>query len=606
MPSGPLCTICAPIGGLAGILRENGILTPMSAALGGRGATLRRVLAAIVCLLVAAGAYVGATGLLGSLYDFRSPMSTVPEQAAAPLGAAAPAQSRRVVAVLVDGLRVDTAADIATMPFLAELRARGASATMGVRTPSYSVPGWTVLMTGAWTELHGGLAMNPPDVSAAPAWVEDSIFRAAHDAGLRTGVSGTDWFAPLIPTADLTTCFFVHEETDAADQASTDAAIRMIEGDQVDFLLLHLNEVDHAGHYSGGGDSAGWRAAASKADARLRAVASSLDLTRDTLVVFSDHGHLDQGGHGGPEDVVVRSPLVLAGSGVRAGATIGNASAATRDPMTIDAAQTDLAPTLAALLGTRVLRAAQGQALTGLLTMDSAATDSLHQAQATQQNDLLRRYAAAIGVSPGAPGTAVTPIDPANPTAAYQAALSALRADRLGSERLARLWPATIVLLVAMLSVALWWRRNPRRVRWALAGAAAYLVVFHGYYWGLARRTYSLSSVLSATEIIVATATATTLGLLAAWFVAFLGERPGRRGSAGTVAGVGYAVLLTLAVPVLVGVVLGGWTVTWMLPDALPMFLQFFSQLQGLVLALLTLVIGGIALLVGHGRRVSV
>ncbi len=606
MPSGPLCTICAPIGGLAGILRENGILTPMSAALGGRGATLRRVLAAIVCLLVAAGAYVGATGLLGSLYDFRSPMSTVPEQAAAPLGAAAPAQSRRVVAVLVDGLRVDTAADIATMPFLAELRARGASATMGVRTPSYSVPGWTVLMTGAWTELHGGLAMNPPDVSAAPAWVEDSIFRAAHDAGLRTGVSGTDWFAPLIPTADLTTSFFVHEETDAADQASTDAAIRMIEGDQVDFLLLHLNEVDHAGHYSGGGDSAGWRSAASKADARLRAVASSLDLTRDTLVVFSDHGHLDQGGHGGPEDIVVRSPLVLAGSGVRAGATIRNASAATRDPMTIDAAQTDLAPTLAALLGTRVLRAAQGQALTGLLTMDSAATDSLHQAQATQQNDLLRRYAAAIGVSPGAPGTAVTPIDPANPTAAYQAALSALRADRLGSERLARLWPATIVLLVAMLSVALWWRRNPRRVRWALAGGAAYLVVFHGYYWGLARRTYSLSSVLSATEIIVATATATTLGLLAAWFVALLGERPGRRGSAGTIAGVGYAVLLTLAVPVLVGVVLGGWTVTWMLPDALPMFLQFFSQLQGLVLALLTLVIGGIALLVGHGRRVSV
>ena len=206
-----------------------------------------------------------------------------------------------------------------------------------------------------------------------------------------------------------------------------------------------------------------------------------------------------------------------------------------------------------------------------------------------RQNNLLRRYAAAIGVSPGTTGTAVTPVDPANPTAAYQAALTALRADRLGSERLARLWPAAIVLIAALLSVVVWWRRNPRRVGWALAGGAAYLVVFHGYYWGLSRRTYSLSSVLSATEIIVATASATALGLVAAWLVALLGERPGRRGSAGTIAGVGYAVLLTLAVPVLVGVVLGGWTVTWMLPDALPMFLQFFSQLQGLVLALLTL-----------------
>ena len=176
-----------------------------------------------------------------------------------------------------------------------------------------------------------------------------------------------------------------------------------------------------------------------------------------------------------------------------------------------------------------------------------------------------------------------------------------MRADRLGSERLARLWPAAIVLIAALLSLVVWWRRNPRRVGWALAGGAAYLVVFHGYYWGLSRRTYSLSSVLSATEIIVATASATALGLVAAWLVALLGERPGRRGSAGTIAGVGYAVLLTLAVPVLVGVVLGGWTVTWMLPDALPMFLQFFSQLQGLVLALLALVIGGIALLVGRG-----
>ena len=234
----------------------------------------------------------------------------------------------------------------------------------------------------ALVELHGGLAMNPPDVAAAPAWVEDSIFHAAHDAGLRTGVSGTDWFAPLIPKADLTTSFFVHDETDAADQASTDAAVRMIEGDQVDFLLVHLNEVDHAGHHSGGGASPAWRAAATKADARLRAIAGALDLTRDTLVVFSDHGHLDQGGHGGPEDIVVRSPLVLAGSGVRAGATVGSASAAPRDPMTIDAAQADLAPTLAALLGTRVLRAAQGQALTSLLTMDASATDTLHQAQA--------------------------------------------------------------------------------------------------------------------------------------------------------------------------------------------------------------------------------
>jgi len=563
-------------------------------------AGVRRVIAGAICVVVAAASFSGAIGLFGSLFDYRSPMRTVPAvPTSGPATGPTSALSRRVVAVLVDGLRVDTAADATTMPFLADLRSRGAAATMGVRTPSYSVPGWTVLMTGAWTEVHGGLAMNPPVVAEAPAWSEDSVFRAAHDAGLRTGVSGTDWFTPLIPPTDLTTSFFVHEETDAADQASTDAAVRMIGGDQVDFLLVHLNEVDHAGHHSGGGTSPAWRAAATKADARLRAIAGALDLSRDTLVVFSDHGHLDQGGHGGPEDIVVRSPLVLAGSGVRAGASAGGGSATARDPMVIDAQQTDLAPTLAVLLGTRVLGAAQGQALTGLLTLDSTATETLHAAQAVQQEHVISRYATAIGTS--VPAVAA---DATNPTGAAQAALAAIRADRIASERTARLWPALGVGVVLLLALGLWWRHNPRRARWAVAGAAAYLVVFHAHYWGLSHRTYSLSSVAGPTDVILATATATALGLLAAWVVALVGERPGRRGAAGTLAGVGYAVGLALAVPVLVGFVLNGWTVTWMLPDALPLFLQFFHELQGLVVALLTLVAGLVALALARARQV--
>ncbi len=214
---------------------------------------------ALVCLVVAAGSYLGATGLLESLYAYRSPLpATIGPQAvttAAPTTPATPRLARKVVAVLVDGLRVDTAADTAVMPFLAELRSRGASTQLTVHTPSYSVPGWTVLMTGAWIEQHGGMAMNPSDPSLAPTWVQDNVFTAAHDAGLRTGVSGTDWFAPLIPKDALTSSSFVHDETDAADQASTDTAKSWLSGDQVDFLLVHLNEVDHAGHHSGGGAS---------------------------------------------------------------------------------------------------------------------------------------------------------------------------------------------------------------------------------------------------------------------------------------------------------------------------------------------------------------
>lgn len=137
---------------------------------------------------------------------------------------------------------------------------------------------------------------------------------------------------------------------------------------------------------------------------------------------------------------------------------------------------------------------------------------------------------------------------------------------------------------------------------WALAGAAAYLLVFHGYYWGLARRTYSMSSVTSATDVLLATATATLLGVLAAWVVALAGERPARRGLAGTLGGVGYAVGLALVGPIIVGVIQNGWTVGWSLPEALPMFLQFFGLVQALVVAVLTLLGGLVAIALGRGR----
>lgn len=578
----------------------------MSALVGTAGATARRIVAGVVCLVVAGVSYLGATGLLGSLYAYRSPVAASPATGAAlPLAGPIAAPSRRVVAVLVDGLRVDTAADATAMPFLAELRTKGASATMGLRTPSYSVPGWTVLMTGAWPEVNGGLAMNPPVVSDAPAWTTDSIFRAARDVGLWTGVSGTDWFAPLIPGADLSTSFFVHEENDAADQASTDAAMRMIAGEQADFVLVHLNEIDHAGHYGGGGASPATRTAAGKADARLRAIAGALDLTQDTLVVFSDHGHLDQGGHGGPEDIVVRSPLVLAGAGVRPGATLGGGPAGARDPMAIDAAQVDLAPTLAVLLGTQVPASAQGQALTSLLSLPPDALEPLRRAQAEQQRDLVTRYAAAVGstsarsADSGALTGALTRSDP---TKAGQEVIAGLRGERLQAERWQRLWPGAGLLVLLLAGLAVWWRSNPRRVPWALAGAAAYLLVFHGYYWGLARRTYSMSSVTSATDVLLATATATLLGVLAAWVVALAGERPARRGLAGTLGGVGYAVGLALVGPIIVGVIQNGWTVGWSLPEALPMFLQFFGLVQALVVAVLTLLGGLVAIALGRGR----
>ena len=95
----------------------------------------RLIIPILACLLLATLAYFWATALMDSLYAFRSPLHDNPPSAGEPLGEPL---TRRVVLVLIDALRADTAADANVMPFLDELRQQGASATMHSRPPSFS------------------------------------------------------------------------------------------------------------------------------------------------------------------------------------------------------------------------------------------------------------------------------------------------------------------------------------------------------------------------------------------------------------------------------------------------------------------------------------
>jgi len=88
----------------------------------------------------------------------------------------------------------------------------------------------------------------------------------------------------------------------------------------------------------------------------LGQIAEELDLTKDTLVIVSDHGHIDAGGHGGQEAVVLTEPFIMAGAGVVPGEY--------RDIQMVD-----VAPTVAALLGTSLPASTQGEVLTFMLNL---------------------------------------------------------------------------------------------------------------------------------------------------------------------------------------------------------------------------------------------
>ena len=140
------------------------------------------IVGVIACFTIAALAYFWATAQMDSLYAYRSPLAAQPPAPGTP---ASTALSSRVVFVLVDALREDTSLKPDAMPFLAELRGRGASATMHSRPSSLSAPAYTVLFTGAWPDLSDGPALNL-EYDQYSAWTQDNLFSAAHRAGLST------------------------------------------------------------------------------------------------------------------------------------------------------------------------------------------------------------------------------------------------------------------------------------------------------------------------------------------------------------------------------------------------------------------------------------
>ena len=525
------------------------------------------------CLVIAAVGYFWATGLMDSVFNYRSQLKDTPPAPGAALGEPL---TRRVVIVLIDALRTDTAANEAVMPYLNQLRGQAATATMHSQPPSYSEPGYTTILTGAWPEINDGPAVNL-DYEDIPTFTQDNIFSAAHRAGMQTAISGYYWFEKLVPQEAVDAGFYTPGEDAAADQEVMNAALTMLAGDY-QLVLIHLDQVDYAGHHEGGPRDPRWDAAAARCDNYLRQIVSALDLSQDTVIVLSDHGQIDRGGHGGPELITLREPFVMVGAGVKPGSYP-------------DIQMVDVAPTIAALLGTNIPATNQGHALIDMLKLSDAQAAVIHDAMAYQQIQLEQAYIPAIGeratkVVVG-PGQDVVNI--------YQEAMDAARAQRLFRERT---WRGLAALLLAAIPAAVLFLKRGRKIAWLLAGALLYVLLFNLRYAVLDGRAYSLSSVESQTWIITYTATTALIALVIAWLVAMLTLRAFRLGPGGaakTSLGFVFTIIYLLALPVLVSFALNGPLVTWTLPEFYTSYIALQSLIQWIIVAAAGLVLTGIS-----------
>ena len=241
--------------------------------------------------------------------------------------------------------------------------------------------------------------------------------------GLKTAISGYYWFEKLVPQDAVDAGFYTPGEDRLADNQVVAAALPWLAIGDYQLVLIHLDQVDYAGHHEGGPQDPRWDEAAHRADDLIRQIAATLDLTQDTLLVVSDHGQIDRGGHGGDELVTLTEPFVLAGAGVVPGRYA-------------DIQMVDVAPTLAALLGTNLPASTQGRPLVEMLEQTPEQLAALQERSVAQQASLLAAYSKAIGepVKSPADGTVATAqrlLEDARSNRLWQRALAAPPAGRL-------------------------------------------------------------------------------------------------------------------------------------------------------------------------------
>ena len=248
----------------------------------------------------------------------------------------------KVLVVGMDGLRYDRLTrEPANAPVLHGLMAAGAVGTSLLpygeadghadNGPSTSMaytdsgPGWSSILTGVWPDRHG--VRGNDFVGADYARYPDFLTRAAA-AGLRTAAA-VSWpqlvrrgvLGPAIDRRRRYNGEFRGYRT--ADRRVARTALRWLTKHDPDVVFVYFGATDEAGHDTGPLSPAYDRALLTQ-DAHLGRLLEAIDARRShprragerwTVLVTTDHGHLDTGGHGGDTHAEREVFVVLAEPG---------------------------------------------------------------------------------------------------------------------------------------------------------------------------------------------------------------------------------------------------------------------------------------------------
>jgi hypothetical protein len=206
----------------------------------------------------------------------------------------------RALIISVDSLRVDAVNGAlpdpfmqgkASAPFLLELSQKGAF-TWKAQTvwPSLTLPAHTSMLTGYDVPAHGvnsnAYFKNPGGKVPLP-----TIFERAHERGMLTAMLAGKKYFYFFEQPEFLDYHWVNPE--ASDAQTARRAVTYIQEHDFDVMLIHLANVDEAGH-AHGWMSPEYLDRVQKADQAVRSVFEALEkkgIAASTLVIInSDHG----------------------------------------------------------------------------------------------------------------------------------------------------------------------------------------------------------------------------------------------------------------------------------------------------------------------------
>jgi len=269
-----------------------------------------------------------------------------------------------VIIVGVDGLSTDGVMK-ANTPTLHDMMKNGSWSlhARGV-LPTTSGANWASIINGVGPEQHGVTSndwkvgeFNFPTSVIGSGGFFPSIFQVLSDQHPEWEVASIyewDGFGNLYDHR------FVDYDAHGKDPDDTTAlAQAYIKAKRPNFLFMHLDLVDHAGHSYGHGSPRYYEAVA-KADAliaKIRQAAVAAGIADDTVIlVTSDHGGVGKG-HGGETLAELEIPWIAVGKGIKAGVELD-----------LPINTFDTTATVAWLLGAKPPYAWLGRAVTPIVT----------------------------------------------------------------------------------------------------------------------------------------------------------------------------------------------------------------------------------------------